>query len=79
MSYQKRLDTEAVVRLKDNAIIGPENKEEWAEYQNWLSKGNKPKSANKPVKIKTPNPPTAEEKLASLGLTKDDLKELLGL
>lgn len=40
MSYKARHDTEAVFRLFDNAIIGPENEEDWAEYQAWLAEGN---------------------------------------
>ena len=42
MEYQARFDTEAVVRLSDNMIIGPENLTEWAEYQEWLAAGNTP-------------------------------------
>ena len=40
--YQARFDTNAVVRLSDNMIIGPENLTEWAEYQDWLAAGNTP-------------------------------------
>lgn len=40
MNYQARHDTNAVIRLSDNAIIGPEDTEDWAEYQSWLSEGN---------------------------------------
>lgn len=42
MEYQSRFDTDAVVRLSDNMIIGPENLTEWAEYQDWLAEGNTP-------------------------------------
>jgi hypothetical protein len=42
LNYRKRRDTNAVVRLTDNAIIGPENELEWEEYQTWLSEGNTP-------------------------------------
>lgn len=38
--YKKRFDTDAVVRLSDNMIIGPEHTSEWAEYQTWLAEGN---------------------------------------
>lgn len=40
--YQARFDTDAVVRLADNAIIGPEHEAEWAEYQAWRAEGNVP-------------------------------------
>lgn len=42
LNYRKRRDTNAVVRLTDNAIIGPENELDWEEYQTWLSDGNTP-------------------------------------
>jgi hypothetical protein len=38
--YKARFDTDAVVRLSDNMIIGPEHVEEWADYQAWLAEGN---------------------------------------
>lgn len=41
-NYRKRRDTNAVVRLTDNAIIGPENTLDWEEYQTWLAEGNTP-------------------------------------
>ena len=77
MSYQERLNTKAVVRLKDNAIIGPEHKKEWKEYKKWLSDGNKPLPPEEPVVIVTK--PTVEEKLAAIGITKEELKQFLGL
>lgn len=40
--YQARFDTDAVTRLSDNMIIGPEHVEEWAEYQAWKLEGNVP-------------------------------------
>lgn len=79
MLYQERIHTKAVVRLKDNAIIGPENKKEWRAYKKWLSEGNKPLPAEKEDSTIEFKQPTAEDKLAKLGLTKEDLKELLGL
>ncbi len=42
MSYRARNETNAVVRLTDYMIIGPENETEWTEYQTWLSQGNQP-------------------------------------
>jgi hypothetical protein len=38
--YQKRDNTNAVVRLSDNAIVGPESEEDWRAYQEWLADGN---------------------------------------
>lgn len=74
--YQARFDTEAVIRLSDNMIIGPENLTEWAEYQAWVADGNTP-LAPEPLPVYVP--PTPEEKLAAAGLTVDELKSLLGL
>lgn len=45
ISYQLRHDTDAVVRLSDNAIIGPLDELEWEEYQQWLAEGNTPEPA----------------------------------
>ena len=75
MSYQARHNTNAVIRLSDNAIIGPENTEEWAEYQLWLSEGNTPE----PYVIEVTPELTPEQKLQNAGLTVDELKTLLGL
>lgn len=44
--YQARNGTDAVVRLSDNMIIGPEYETEWAEYQAWLAEGNIPDPAD---------------------------------
>ena len=38
--YQQRNNTIAVVRLSDNAIIGPGAEEDWRRYQEWLADGN---------------------------------------
>jgi hypothetical protein len=53
--YQARFDTNAVVRLSDNMVIGPENLTEWAEYQAWLAEGNTPLP---PAPIPVPVPPS---------------------
>ena len=48
----------------------------------WLSQDNKPTWAQVEAEINNPTPtpePTVEEKLASVGLTLDDLKSALGL
>lgn len=42
LNYKSRNYTNAVVRLTDGAIIGPENELDWEEYQTWLSDGNTP-------------------------------------
>lgn len=47
--YQLRKNTIAVIRLSDNAIIGPENEEDWQVYQNWLSAGNTPEPDIEPL------------------------------
>lgn len=44
-SYTARNNTIAVVQDWDNWIIGPENTQQWAEYQQWLSEGNTPNPA----------------------------------
>lgn len=75
-NYRARHETEAVVRLFDNMIIGPEHESEWAEYQMWLSEGNTPEE---PEPLPSSSEPTVQEKLASAGLSIDELKEALGL
>lgn len=40
--YTSRSNTNAVVRNSDNAIIGPEHTDDWAEYLAWLAEGNTP-------------------------------------
>lgn len=52
--YQSRFDTNAVVRLSDNMVIGPENLSEWAEYEAWVAEGNTPLP---PAPIPVPVPP----------------------
>lgn len=42
LNYQARLDTNAVVRLTDYAIIGPEKPQDWQEYIDWRAEGNTP-------------------------------------
>lgn len=54
MSYKARHDTESVFRLSDNAIIGPEQEEEWKEYQAWLAEGNTTEPAD-PLPIFVPD------------------------
>lgn len=77
LKYQCRKDTDAVVRLSDNMIIGPEHEEEWKEYQDWCCKGNTPLS-HEEIEIAI-SEPSIEQKLAMVGLSLDDLKTALGI
>lgn len=77
LNYQCRKETEAVVRLTDNMIVGPEHEEEWKEYQDWCCKGNTPLPPEEIEIIKNEIP--IEEKLAMVGLNLDDLKIALGI
>lgn len=76
LNYKARNDTDAVVRLTDGMIMGPEHEEEWTEYQEWLSKGNTPEAPDPKEEIREL---TVQEKLERAGLTVDELKEVLGL
>ena len=49
---------------------------EWREYLAWLEEGNTPEPAPEPP---APQELTVQEKLASAGITLDELKEALGL
>ena len=42
IGYKSRFETDAVVRLSDNMVIGPDNTEEWKEYLDWKEAGNTP-------------------------------------
>ena len=75
--YQARHDTDAVVRLSDNMIVGPEHEEEWYEYQSWLTEGNIPEEPE-PLPDVLPEP-TIQEKLQRAGITIEELKTALGL
>lgn len=50
--YQARIGTmeggvptNAVLRMSDNMVIGPEHEDDWAEYQAWLAEGKTPDPA----------------------------------
>jgi len=47
--YRRRSETDAVLRLSDNAIFGPEREEDWRTYQAWLDAGNEPEPAEEPT------------------------------
>jgi hypothetical protein len=51
--YIERRDTDALLRLPDNKIIGPENTKEWKKYQDWLADGN---SIEPPIEDPIPVP-----------------------
>ena len=74
MSYQL-IKGSVIQRLSDNAFIpqDPANTD-YQAYLAWLADGNTPDPAPAPP---APVEPTLQEKLASIGLSIDDLKEAL--
>ena len=57
-------------------VQGDYNPAQWEEYQAWLSEGNTPSAYEEPILLA---PLTPAEKLASAGLTVEELKSLLDL
>ena len=76
MTYQLT-QHETIRRLSDNGYIPPDpaNKD-YQEYLAWLEEGNEPLPADP---LPEPQELTVQEKLASAGITLDELKAALGL
>lgn len=75
MAYQLT-DTDVIIRLSDGAMIPPDERNtDYQEYLRWFNASKK----NNPLPYVAPEPieMSAEEKLASAGLTVDELKTLL--
>lgn len=74
--YQLTTGT-TILRLTDNAFIPPDPANtDYAAYLEWVEAGNTPEPAPEPP---APQELTVQEKLASAGITLDELKEALGL
>jgi len=75
MAYQLT-DTDVIIRLSDGAMIPPDERN--TDYQEYLRWYNAHKD-NEPLPYEAPEPIvlSPEEKLASAGLSVDELKGLL--
>ena len=75
MAY-KLTDTDVIIRLSYGAMIPPDERNtDYQEYLRWYTASKK----NEPLPYVAPEPieMSAEEKLASAGLSVDELKTLL--
>ena len=72
---------QAIMRTTDNVCIPfDEANTDYQQYLKWVDEGNSPLPPPNPyVPPPAPPEPTITEKLASVGLTIDDLKTALGL
>lgn len=74
MDYQLT-NTTSIIRLSDGLSLSFEpdpNLSIYADYLQWINEGNTPKPYIE-------EPLTIEQKLASIGLTVDDIKHLIGI
>ena len=75
MAYQLT-DTDVIIRLADGVMIPPDERNtDYQQYLEWFNASKK----NNPLPYVAPEPieMSAEEKLASAGLSVDELKTLL--
>lgn len=70
MDYQLT-NTTTIIRLTDGLQFEPDpNLSVYADYLQWISEGNTPKPSDE-------SPLTMEQKLASIGLTLNDVKSFI--
>lgn len=76
MTYQLTADPDTILRTDENAWIprDPANRD-YVEFLAWQEAGNTPEP---PPITPEPEPVLAADRLASIGLTPDDLRALLG-
>jgi hypothetical protein len=77
ISYPDLTPAPSVIRISDGACIPfDDGNTDYQAYLKWIGEGNEPLQADLPP---APPEPTIEEKLASVGLSIDDLKTALGI